>query len=689
LANRDRGPRNRISARARSRPIAQETARSSGRIPANVDSREGKRHVVLDPVVLVVCLGLIAVLAVSLSLAHVPPHRAQQVTAIVVVLFFLVSVLLSSTNGLVLLFLLPPVFNGEDAEPYFFLLEVLVFLTLVRGFVPMLWRRPSLVFPYAPFVSLFLVSTVVSLPLNLKETWLDVQVTSWPEILEGLRRSILTDNLFYVRTVLNVMSGIALYVLVVNHRWTRETFLRLAVAATLLYTVVTVTSLWLYWFDLFPGQVFLTVWIGGPSRGGFTGLGFNMSYFAQYALAYLPLAGLVLVERTGLWAKGLAAAVLLVSGYTLLVTYQRGAYIVSIVVLGLLFLVGLSLRDGTWSPASGTLVVGTASVGILIASALLVLTPLGPRVLERILLLWQVGDSYRTHVLGVAWRMFMDHPLLGVGSGRFAYFFDSYSGDPSFHWGALSTHSLYAQLLAEQGTLGLLSFLAILLVSLGPILLRQRNLSEVRPAVLFLLVSLGAWLTYGWLQYTFLLRSMQIYFWITLALLVSLSAPAVPPVRVPRRWIAALLAIVAVAGAWRVQEVTARPVPGDYAWGFSDWQGGEVWRIRGGAVLNLRVEGRALRLTLASPDPQVTGRPQTVSVWLDGTPVQPMTLDTPGWRTTEIPVHKPVGSAVLLQIRAGDSFVPAFLGRTENARRRGVLIRPITWLPGLNPGEMR
>jgi len=651
-----------------------------------------KRHVVLDPLVLVVCLGLIAVLAVSLHLVHVPPHRAQHVMAIVVILFFLGSVLLSSTNGLVLLFLLPPFFNGEDERPYFFLLEFLVYLTLVRGFVPILWRRPSLVFPYAPFFLLFLVSTVVSLPLNLKEAWLEVQVISWPEILEGIRRSILTDNLFYVRTVLNVMSGIALYVLVVNQRWTRETFLRLAVAATLLYTVVTLTGLWLYWFAFSPGKVFLTLWLGGETTGGFTGLGFNVSYFAQYALAYLPLVGLVLVERTGLWAKGRAVAVLLVSGYTLLVTYQRGGYIVSIVVLGLLFLVGLSLRHGTWSPASGTLVVGTASAGVLIASALLVLTPLGPRVLEKMLMLWQVGDPYRTHVLGVAWRMFMDQPLLGVGSGRFAYFFESYSGDPSFHWGSLSTHNLYAQLLAEQGTLGLLSFLAILLVSLGPILLRQRNLSEVRPAVLFLLVSLGSWLTYGWLQYTFLMRSMQIYFWITLALLVSLSSTAVNPVRVPRRWIAALLAIVAVAGALRVQEITARPVPVGYSWGFHDWQRGEVRWTRGGAVLNLRVEGRALRLTLAGPDPQVTGRPQTVSVWLDGTPVQQMTLDTPGWtgwRTTEIPVNKPVGSTVLLQIRAGYSFVPASLGLNEDTRRLGVLMRPITWLPGLNPREMR
>jgi O-antigen ligase len=662
-----------------------------------LDSSEVKRHGVLDPVVLVVCLGLIAVLAVSLSLAHVPPHRAEQVTAIVVVLFFLGSVLLSSTNGIVLLFLLPPFFNGEDTRPYFFLLEVLVYLTLARGFVPILWRRRSLVFPYAPFFSLFLVSTVVSLPLNLKETWLEVQVTSWPEILEGIRRSILTDNLFYARTVLNVMSGIALYVLVVNQRWTRETFLRLAVAATLLYTVVTLTGLWLYWFASSPERVFLTLWLAGASSvgfgdailRGFTGLGFNVSYFAQYALAYLPLVGLVLVERTGLWARGLAVGVFLVSGYTFLVTYQKGAYIVSIVVLGLLFLVGLSLRHGAWSPASGTLVVGTASVGVLISSALLVLTPLGPRVLEGILMLWQVGDPYRRHVLGVAWRMFMDQPLLGVGSGRFAYFFDSYSGDPSFHWGSLSSHTLYAQLLAEQGTLGLLSFLAILLVSLGPILLRQRNLSEVRPAVLFLLVSLGAWLTYGWFQYTFLMRSMQIYFWITLALLVSLSSTAVNPVRVPRRWIAALLAMVAVAGALRVQEVTARPVPVDYSWGFYNWQGGEEWWIRGRAVVNLRVEGRALRLTLADPDPQVTGRPQTVSVWLDGTPVQQMTLDTPGWKTTEFPVNKPVGSAVLLQIRADYAFGPVSLGRNEKARRLGVLIRPITWLPGLDPRGMR
>ena len=79
--------------------------------------------------------------------------------------------------------------------------------------------------------------------------------------------------------------------------------------------------------------------------------------------------------------------------------------------------------------------------------------------------------------------------------------------DPeAFRWGSLSSHNLYAQFLAEQGLFGLASFLALLGVTAGGAVRARGRLGEVRPVVLFLLVSLGAWLGYGLLQYTFLLR---------------------------------------------------------------------------------------------------------------------------------------------------------------------------------------
>ncbi|HEV8306845.1 MAG TPA: O-antigen ligase family protein [Methylomirabilota bacterium] len=590
---------------------------------------------------------------------------------------------LAPANGLLLLFLLPPLANGEDQRPYFFLLEIAISLTLLAGLAWHLGRRGPLRFPHAPLVVLVVLSALISLPLDLKEAWLEIEVSSWRQILEGVRRSLPESSLFWVRTVLNVASGAALYVLVVNERWTPERVRRLAVAGTLLYVAVTVAGLATYWFPLAPERHVLTVWLGGEFAGGFSGLGFNPSYFAQYAIAYLPLAGLLLTEPGPRWVRGLALTALLLSVYALLVVYQRAAYLVFLLELALLLLVALHL-DPRWSTRLSTRLAATVVAVSIGMATLLGFTPVGHRALEKIL--WTGGDYVRLHLLEVAGRMVRDYPLLGVGSGRFARFFDLYSAYPQLRFGSWSAHNLYAQFLAEQGALGLASFLGLVAVSLGPIVTRSRALGAARPAVLFLLVSLGVWLVYGWLQYTFLLRSMQVYFWITLGLVVSLALPAVRPPRLPRRWLAVGAAALLVALGFRVHTVAARPVPVGYEWGFHGWEyAPEVFEARarwtsGGAVASLRVEGRALHLDFACPSPQVSGRPQEVSVLLDGLPAGRVVLDSPtAWKALDLPVTKPLGSGVILQIRVGYSFVPAELGDAPDPRRLGVLVSPPHW----------
>lgn len=630
------------------------------------------------PLLLVLGLGLVALLALTLRLARIPLDQAQQLTALALLLFFLGSVLRSTANGLALLFLLPPFFNGDDFHPYFPLLEVLVYLTLIRGFGAALWQRRRLAFPYAPLFLLFLASTVVSLPLNLRETWREVGLLSWPEILEGIRRSELTANLFYVRTVLNVLSGVGLYVLVVNERWTREAVLRLAAAATLVYSAVTLAGLWLYWSGSAPRVPFLSVYLHGSAAGGFSGLGFNSSYFPQYALAYLPVLALVVAEGRGRLVRPLAAGAILLAGYAILVTYQRGAWLLMLLEMGLLLAVAASLER----PAVARRVaLGAGAAVLLLAAGLLVLTPLGPRVVARALALWHGGDFVRAHVLGVAWAMFRDEPLLGVGAGRFAHFFQYYS-PIDIQFGSWSAHNLYAQFLAEQGALGLLSFLALVGVPLGRLLRHRRELGAERPAVLLLLVSLGTWLLYGGVQYTFLMRSMQVYVWITLGLLVSVTAAVVPPLRAPRRAVAAGVAVLLVLFGLRVHAVATHPFAPGYTSGVYDW---EVWDgrdarwTRRAAFLTLSVQGRVLRFAVACPLLRVVERPQPVSILLDGRLVRELTLDTPAWRTVEIPVARPVGSPLFLQVRVGYTVVPVRLGVAESFLELGILITRPAW----------
>jgi O-antigen ligase len=642
------------------------------------DRRAGRMHsLTRDPVALILALALIGLVPIALHGVGLPGHRVEWITAVVVALFFLLTVLRSPANGLVLLYLLPPLFNGEDSRPYFWLFELLVYSTLAAGFGRHLWRRRALVFPQLPFFLLFLLATLVSVPLSLKELWLQIQVSPWREVLEGIRRANLWEDLFYVRTVFNVASGIGLAVLVVNEPWSRPRLLRLAAAATLVYAAVAVIGLWCYRLPVAPGQTFLTLWLGGNMMGGFQGLGFNLGYFAQYALCYLPLVVLTLVDSPAVWPKVTAVFSLLVTVYMIPTTRQRAAYVLFLLELAAL------LAAGTiwwWRTRSGRRVALAVSAGAVFATlaGLLAFTALRPAAFRRVLELWQEGDLYRRIVLGVARRMVFDEPMLGVGSGRFAGEFSRYHADPAMQWGSLSAHNLYAQLLAEQGVIGLACFVALVTVVVVGAVRAIRQPTEERTVVFFLLASLGVWLVYGGIQYTFLIRSMQGYFWITAGLLVAL-APSTSRARRWRPW-SAVLAVVLALAVFRVHAVLRRPVPLDYEWGFHAGDAAPFNWTRGGAVLNLPAQGRVLILSFAFPIPHVTEHLQRVIVLVDGVEVRRFGFRSPtAWEVVEVPIVKPRGAPVLVQVRVSRSVVPATLGLSADTRRFGVLMKPPSW----------
>lgn len=634
----------------------------------------------IDPVVLAGAIGLLALVAVALHVRWGP--ATQPAMAIVVGAVFAGAIALSPTNGLVLLFLLPPFFNGEDFLPYFSLLEVLVYGTLLRGLVPVIARRRALAFPHAPFLLFFALVVVVALPLNLREIWLELRLSSAAEILEGIRRSEVRANLFYVRTVLNVVSGLGLYLLAANERWWPERLPRLILAATLIYGGVMVAGLWLYWGGRPVGaRSLLSAYLHGQAGGGFSALGTNTDYYTQYAVTYLPLAGWLLVERTRPAMTGLALAVVVFSGYTILATYQRGAYVVFLLELLALAVVAIGLREG--ERRGGRILAGAVAGGFGLATIVLVSTPIGAAALDKLGMLWRHGHVVRTHLLEVVGRMFVDHPLLGVGTGRFAHFFQYYSWLPAMQNGSWSAHNTYAQFLAEQGALGLVAYLLMVGAVTVPALRLVRRPGPARAASLFVLISLGAWLTYGWVHYTLLMRSMQLYFWITLGILAGLASSSAR-LRLPRWGWGALLAVLALALGVRVHTVAGQPIRPGYLSGFYDQKeyldADEVrWTHRSVAAL-LRVEDSALRLRLACPIPLVGLRPQTVSVWLDGRPAAEVVIDSPGWRAVTIPVEQPVGQVIFLRLRVGYVFVPWVLGLTEDVRPLGVALARIEWV---------
>ena len=246
--------------------------------------------------------------------------------------------------------------------------------------------------------------------------------------------------------------------------------------------------------------------------------------FAQILLMAAPLAfvlglGAGRVSTRGLaWACGglILAAVLL--------TYSRGA-LVTLVVLTVLMAPLALVRPGR-------LVVAVAVGGLLTVIAV-------PGLTNRIVSMAGVADLFgqsrveadgpirgRTTEMLAAIAAYADHPVLGVGPGQYApYHSVRYQGLPEISFREIPiprrAHSLYLEIAAETGTVGLVIFLAIPLLLLLDLERLRRSLVSGRPK----LAHLAAGFTLMLLAYlgtgVFLHLAFERYYWLMIALAAS------------------------------------------------------------------------------------------------------------------------------------------------------------------------
>lgn len=76
------------------------------------------------------------------------------------------------------------------------------------------------------------------------------------------------------------------------------------------------------------------------------------------------------------------------------------------------------------------------------------------------------SNEIRSSLLQVARLMWQDHPLLGIGPGLFGQFYRNYLPPNSLYFINISAHSVYFQLLAETGLLGVLATISLLIISI-------------------------------------------------------------------------------------------------------------------------------------------------------------------------------------------------------------------------------
>jgi len=109
-------------------------------------------------------------------------------------------------------------------------------------------------------------------------------------------------------------------------------------------------------------------------------------------------------------------------------------------------------------------------VAVVLAAALLIIAApdkgrTGESYGERLRTMFQTEEGtaeVRQFLWTAAWNMWKAHPVLGVGAGNYAYLVGSYQPTdfkkPEYlerDWSGAATHSLFFQVLAEQGTVGI------------------------------------------------------------------------------------------------------------------------------------------------------------------------------------------------------------------------------------------
>ncbi|HVR70441.1 MAG TPA: O-antigen ligase family protein [Vicinamibacteria bacterium] len=191
------------------------------------------------------------------------------------------------------------------------------------------------------------------------------------------------------------------------------------------------------------------------------------NFFAQTLLILVPLAFLLAAEERRPLRRGAALMAGALATAATVLTYSRGGAVALACVLALCLLATrLRLRH--------------AALCLAVLVALAAIVPAGfARRLETFAEFLPGQDEalrpdssfeQRRLLTQVAWDMFLDHPLLGVGAGNYTLHFDEYAqevGSVSREYEGLGEihypHNLYLEIAAETGLVGLAAFTVVLL----------------------------------------------------------------------------------------------------------------------------------------------------------------------------------------------------------------------------------
>jgi O-antigen ligase len=215
---------------------------------------------------------------------------------------------------------------------------------------------------------------------------------------------------------------------------------------------------------------------------------------AQVMLMLVPLGFYMMLSEKRFWLRLLAALFTALITLGMATTFSRGAALGF--VLALMFMTFMG-----YIKVKQILLVAIGVVLLFVA-----LPQYGTRLLklEGLVGLLPGGNfsissttspdgalAGRTTSMLTALQVFVDHPLVGVGTGMFKFYYQDYAQfiGPRWEVGTRAAHDLYVGLLAENGLFGFLSFIAIVLITMR--MLAQTRKSLIKSSPLFASIATG------------------------------------------------------------------------------------------------------------------------------------------------------------------------------------------------------
>jgi O-antigen ligase len=576
----------------------------------------------------------------------------------------------SPRNGLWYLFLLGACFLGAPGRPWFWLFEAHVWLWLLLVNLHLLGKGG----PGGGRLWLIPLVSLAAVPLGLTELCLKLWVTPWSAIGQQLLAPDVKYPVYPLTEFMKRLAG----VLVAATAWrlldaeqVRSGLKSLAPQLALTVIGLCLAALMLHYVPFLRGDHYLSLALSGPDYGGnLSSPAYNRQYLLMFIMVAAPLIALPWLKKDSSWrVRVLCLVGLLIAAGVAALTGQRSIVlaIMGIAAAVMLLVKGRVMR---WT------LLGLAGLAGL---ALLVDLATGSTIITR-LSSTGAGDYYLS-IWKVAARLFLDHPILGVGTGHYAPWGAQLAlQDPST--GLVRTeifstpHQQILLYLAEGGVL----LLAAYVLSAGLVLWRgvAGCRREFDPCLCAAMVALAVLLAFSLTQPVLYFRNLWFVFWALIGLVGALAPPAregaSPAGELSRpMWAGVVMLLVFLGGAQFIQGSNTPP---------SSFAGGFYYLERFDGMRGRWVGPKAVVVTkpgeftwsacVSSFIAKLPEDPQHTRFVVNGRLAREMKMDGQGWQYLELML--PGGEPSVIRIQSARSWNPSQAGASSDSRELSMVI---------------